>query len=343
MKKELIKIGICGYGNLGRGVELNIAQNPDMELAAVFTRRKPPGALKIQSDVPVVHVDDAADWRDKIDVMILCGGSAQDLPQQGPAFAKMFNTVDSFDTHAKIPDYLSAMDAAAKAGSHASVVSVGWDPGLFSLMRLFFGSVLPNGKTYSFWGEGVSQGHSDAIRKVNGVADAIQYTVPKAGALERIRKCTDPNSTPLELIPPNFTAREMHSRHCWVATKDGADEAQIERDIKQMADYFADYDTTVNFISQEKLREFHSKLYHGGKVIRVGKTKEMSDEVNRHALVFSLKLDSNPEFTSSVLLAYVRAVYRLAGRGEYGAKTVFDIPPVLLFPTGAEDAVKKLL
>ncbi|MCL2837459.1 MAG: diaminopimelate dehydrogenase [Oscillospiraceae bacterium] len=327
-----IRIGICGYGNLGRGAEAGIAQNPDMELVAVFTRRKPVESLKINSDVPVVHVSDVEYWKDKIDVMILCGGSANDLPEQTPTFAKIFNTVDSFDTHAKIPEYFKTVDAAAVAGGKISIISIGWDPGLFSVMRLYAGAVLPSGNTYTFWGPGVSQGHSDAIRRIDGVADAIQYTIPVDEAVERVK-----SGKKVE-----FETREKHKRVCYVAVDSicgDEDKARIEKEIKEMPNYFADYDTTVNFISQDELRTNHGKLMHGGQVIHAGKTRDNNNQV----IEFSLKLDSNPEFTASVLLAYARAAYRLSATGEKGARTIFDIPPILLSGRDRDDVVRDLL
>ena len=325
-----IRIGICGYGNLGRGAEAGILQNPDMELAAVFTRRSPVSSLKINSNVPVVHIDDVADWADKIDVMILCGGSANDLPIQAPALAKMFNTVDSFDTHAKIPEYFNSVDASAKSNNKVAIISIGWDPGLFSIARLYSESVLPNGRAHTFWGKGVSQGHSDAIRGVEGVLDAIQYTVPIEETVERVK--TGENV--------KFTPREKHNRVCFVVADDGADKASIEKEIKEMPYYFDEYDTVVYFVSQEELKTNHSKLMHGGQVIHSGWTGE---ENNHQAIIFSLKLDSNPEFTASVLLACARAAYRLASKGDFGAKTIFDIPPILLSPKSRDDVVKELL
>ena len=324
-----IKIGICGYGNLGRGAETCIAHNPDMELVAVFTRRKPAEALKIKSNVPVVHVDDAADWADKIDVMILCGGSAKDLPEQTPKLAKLFNTVDSYDTHAKIPEYFKIVEESAIAGGKISIVSIGWDPGLFSIMRLYAGSVLPSGDTHTFWGSGVSQGHSDAIRRIDGVADAIQYTIPIDDAVERVKSG--------EAV--KFTNREKHRRVCYVVAKDDADTARIEIEIKEMPDYFADYDTMVYFVSLDELKANHSKLMHGGQVIHAGKTSDGNNQV----VGFSLRLDSNPEFTASVLLAYARAAYRLSLSGERGARTIFDIPPISLSAENREEIIKDLL
>jgi len=324
-----IRIGICGYGNLGKGVEAGITQNPDMELVAVFTRRKPVESLKINSNVPVVHIDDVAAWTDKINVMILCGGSAKDLPEQTPELAKMFNTVDSFDTHAKIPEYFKTVDASAIAGGKVSIISIGWDPGLFSLMRLYAGAVLPGGQTHTFWGKGVSQGHSDAVRRIDGVADAIQYTLPVDEAVEQVKRGE----------VAEFTAREKHERVCYVVAEDGADKLRIEREIKEMPNYFADYDTTVNFVSLEELKTNHGKLMHGGQVIHAGKTGEDNNQV----IEFSLKLDSNPEFTASVLLAYARAAHKLSVAGERGARTIFDIPPILLASESWDEVVRGIL
>ena len=321
-----IRIGICGYGNLGRGVESEIVKNPDFELVAVFSRR---ADTKIKANVPVVDATFAAQWQDKVDVMILCGGSASDLPQQGPAFAKLFNTIDSFDTHARIPEYLAAVDAAAKGAGHISIISNGWDPGLFSLAKLYMGAVIPEGRTYAFWGEGVSQGHSDAIRRIEGVAGAIQYTVPVEDAMRRVRSGEN----------PELTTREKHTRVCYVVADEGADKARIEKDIKEMPNYFSDYDTTVHFISQEELKKNHSEMTHGGSVIHIGKTGNGHTQVQE----FSLKLDSNPEFTASVLLACARAAYRLAQKGESGARTILEVPPILLYPMDAQDAIKTLM
>jgi len=309
---EKIKIGILGYGNLGKGVELAINENPDMQLIAVFTRREP-STLKILSNVPVIHTDDIEKYKDKIDVMILCGGSATDLPIQGPKYAKMFNTIDSFDTHAKIPEYFNEINKSALAGNNISIISVGWDPGLFSLNRLYAESILPNGKTYTFWGKGVSQGHSDAIRRIDGVKNAIQYTIPIETAIETARKGEN-----IEL-----TTRQKHLRECFVVLEEGASKEKIENEIKTMPNYFADYDTIVHFITEEELKQNHSKMPHGGFVIRSGNTCEE----NKQIIEYSLTLDSNPEFTGSVLLSYARAAYRLAQKGETGAKTVFDIAP----------------
>ena len=327
----MIRIGIFGYGNLGRGVEAAIKQNPDMTLAAVFTRREPQ-TLKIQtSGVPVLHVDDAPSMVGKIDVMVLCGGSATDLPTQTPAIASLFNCVDSFDTHAKIPQHFASVDAAAKESGKVAMISVGWDPGLFSLMRAYTGAVLPAGKDYTFWGKGVSQGHSDAIRRIDGVIDARQYTVPVDSALSAVRSGS----------APDLTTRQKHTRECFVIAADGADKARIENEIKTMPNYFADYDTTVNFISLEELRRDHSGIPHGGFVIRSGKTG--FTESSNNVIEFSLKLDSNPEFTSSVIVAYARAIHRLSLEGASGAKTVLDIPPAYLSPLSNEELRATLL
>ena len=325
------RIGIYGYGNLGRGVEAAIRQNDDMELCAVFTRRDP-SALKINTDgVPVLHVDDALNMRDKIDVMILCGGSATDLPVQTPALAKLFNVVDSFDNHSKIPEHFERVDAAAKEGNTVAMISVGWDPGMFSLNRLLGNCILPDGKDYTFWGKGVSQGHSDAIRRIDGVADAKQYTIPVDAALAAVRSGEN----------PELTTREKHTRECFVVAKEGADLARIENEIKTMPAYFADYDTTVHFISAEELRRDHSEIPHGGFVIRSGKTG--FDLSHNHIIEYSLKLDSNPEFTSSVIVAYARAAHRLAKEGQSGCKTVFDVPPAYLSPKSGEELRRMML
>lgn len=320
-----MKIGIVGYGNLGRGVECAVKENPDTELVAVFTRRNP-ATVKIQTaGVPVLHVDDAKNWVGKIDVMILCGGSATDLPTQTPEFAKMFNVIDSFDTHAKIPQHFANVDAAAKGSNHVAIISVGWDPGLFSLARAYFNAILPDGKDYTFWGKGVSQGHSDAIRRVKGVKNAKQYTVPIDSALEAVRSGQN----------PDLTTRQKHLRECYVVLEEGADAAEVENAIKTMPNYFADYDTVVNFISEEELQTKHAGLAHGGFVIRSGKTG-MAKE-NAHIVEFNLKLDSNPEFTTAVLVAYARAAYRLNQEGNNGCKTVFDIAPAYLSAQSGED------
>lgn len=320
-----IRVGILGYGNLGRGVECAVKQNDDMELAAVFTRRDPSGVTILTEGVPVCSVDDAADWKDKIDVLILCGGSATDLPKQTPEFAKLFNVIDSFDTHARIPEHFANVDAAAKESGKVGIISVGWDPGMFSLNRVYANAILTNGKDYTFWGKGVSQGHSDAIRRIEGVADARQYTIPVPEALEKVRNGET----------PELTTREKHTRECFVVAKEGADLSGIEKEIKEMPNYFADYDTTVHFISQEELDRDHKGIPHGGFVIRSGSTG-WNDE-NRHIIEYSLKLDSNPEFTASVLTAYARAAYRMNKEGQKGCKTVFDVAPAYLCrQSGAE-------
>ncbi len=324
----MIKIGIYGYGNLGRGVESEIRKNKDMELVAIFTRRDP-STLKTNSDAPVISASEVNEWKDKIDVMILCGGSATDLPVQAPELAKSFNTVDSFDTHAKVPEQFANVNASASAGSHVSIISVGWDPGLFSLNRIYAECVLPEGNTYTFWGKGVSQGHSDAIRRIAGVKDARQYTIPVEESIEKVR-----NGENLEL-----TTRQKHTRECFVVAEEGADLAQIEKEIKEMPNYFDEYDTTVHFISEEELKANHSKLPHGGFVIRSGETGNGNKEI----IEYSLKLDSNPEFSSSVLIAYARACYRLASEERFGAKTVFDVPPSYLSSLSDDEIRAKLL
>ena len=331
-RKELkmIRIGIYGYGNLGRGVECAIKQNADMELVGVFTRRDPSN-VKTVTGASVYHVDDAPSMTDKIDVMIICGGSATDLPVQTPALAKLFNVIDSFDTHAKIPEHFANVDAAAKESGKIGIISCGWDPGMFSINRLYAMSVLPDGESYTFWGKGVSQGHSDAIRRIDGVADARQYTIPVETALEAVRSGKN----------PQLTTREKHTRECFVVTKEGADKARIENEIKTMPNYFADYDTTVHFISQEELNRDHSGIPHGGFVIRSGKTGK--DLENNHIIEYSLKLDSNPEFTASVIVAYARAAYKLSANGDKGCKTVFDIAPAMLSPLSGEEIRKNLL
>lgn len=326
-----IRIGIMGYGNLGRGVESAVRQNPDMELAAVFTRRAPE-TLKIRTEgVKVCHVDDAVSMKDEIDVMILCGGSATDLPQQTPEFAKHFNVIDSFDTHARIPEHFANVDAAASESGKVAVISVGWDPGMFSLNRLYASAILPDGQDYTFWGKGVSQGHSDAIRRIEGVADARQYTIPVDAALEAVRSGQ----------APQLSSREKHLRECFVVAEEGADLARIEKEIVTMPNYFADYDTTVHFISNEELQRDHAGIPHGGFVIRSGKTGFNGE--NTHIIEYSLKLDSNPEFTSSVLVAYARAAYRLNAEGASGCKTVFDIAPAYLSPLSPAELRKNML
>ncbi|MDD3360717.1 MAG: diaminopimelate dehydrogenase [Hespellia sp.] len=327
----MIKIGILGYGNLGKGVECAVKEADDMELTAVFTRRDP-DALTIQTPgVPVVNTAEAADWKDKIDVMILCGGSATDLPQQTPEYAKYFNVIDSFDTHAKIPQHFAAVDAAAKESGHTAIISVGWDPGMFSLSRVYANAILPDGKDYTFWGKGVSQGHSDAIRRIKGVKNAKQYTIPVESALEAVRSGAN----------PELTTRDKHERECFVVLEEGADAAYVENEIKTMPNYFSDYNTTVHFISEEELEKNHSEMAHGGFVIRSGKTG-MNKEHN-HIIEYSLKLDSNPEFTTSVLVAYARAAKRLADEGVTGCKTVLDIAPAYLCKQSGEELRKQLL
>ena len=326
-----IRVGIMGYGNLGRGIEAAIRQNNDMELAAVFTRRAPE-SLKIQTaGVPIYRADEALAHKDEIDVLILCGGSATDLPVQTPLYAQYFNVVDSFDTHAAIPAHFAKVDEAARASGHVGVISVGWDPGMFSLNRLYGGAILPDGVDYTFWGKGVSQGHSDAIRRIEGVLDAKQYTVPVEEALEAVRRGEN----------PTLAARQKHTRVCYVVAEEGADKARIETEIKTMPNYFADYDTTVHFITAEELRRDHSGIPHGGFVIRSGRTGFEGE--HSHVIEYRLKLDSNPEFTSSVLVAYARAAVRLSGEGAVGAKTVLDIPPAYLSPRSGEELRASLL
>ena len=326
-----MRIGIVGYGNLGRGVESAIRQNADMELVAVFTRRSPESVKIRTAGVPVLHTDEAVGMKDQIDVMILCGGSAKDLPEQTPDFAKHFNVIDSFDTHANIPAHFERVDEAAKAGGKVAVISVGWDPGLFSLNRMYAGAILPEGKDYTFWGKGVSQGHSDAIRRIEGVLDARQYTIPVPEALKAVRAGEN----------PELTTRQKHTRECFVVSEEGADLARIEREIVTMPNYFADYDTTVHFISMEELRREHGGIPHGGVVIRSGKTGWNGE--NSHIIEYSLKLDSNPEFTSSVLVAYARAAYRLSTEGVSGCKTVLDIAPAYLSSRSGEELRATLL
>lgn len=326
-----IKVGILGYGNLGRGIECAIKQNSDMKLTAVFTRRDPETVKILTEGVPVLKIDELIDKKDEIDVLILCGGSATDLPKQTPEYAKYFNVVDSFDTHAKIPEHFKAVDSSAKTGGKVAVISSGWDPGMFSLNRLYALSVLPDGKDYTFWGKGVSQGHSDAIRRIEGVLDAKQYTIPKEEALKAVRSGEN----------PDLTAREKHLRECFVVAKEGADKERIENEIKTMPNYFADYDTIVHFISLEELKENHSGIPHGGFVIRSGKTGW--DGENNHIIEYSLKLDSNPEFTSSVIVAFARAAFRLYTEGEKGCKTVFDIAPKYLSTLTDDEMRAKLL
>ena len=326
-----IKIGILGYGNLGKGVECAVKHNPDMELAAVFTRRDKESLNILTPGVKVCSVQEAESMKDEIDVMILCGGSATDLPVQTPQFAKCFNVVDSFDTHARIPEHFEAVDAAAKEGGHVGIISVGWDPGMFSLNRLYGNAVLPEGSDYTFWGRGVSQGHSDAIRRVEGGKDARQYTVPVEAALKAVRDGEN----------PELTTRQKHTRECFVVAEEGADLKRIEEEIVTMPNYFADYDTTVRFISEEELMRDHKGIPHGGFVIRTGKTGWENE--HSHVIEYSLKLDSNPEFTASVIVAYARAAYRLSKEGAAGCKTVFDIAPAYLSPLSGEELRKHLL
>ena len=326
-----MKIGILGYGNLGRGVECAIKQNPDMELAAVFTRRAPETVSILTEGAAVCSVNDVEQWKDKIDVMLLCGGSATDLPEQTPKYAEMFNVIDSFDTHARIPEHFANVDAAAKKNGHVGIISVGWDPGMFSLNRMYANAILPEGRDYTFWGKGVSQGHSDAIRRVEGVKDGKQYTIPVEAALEAVRNGEN----------PGLTTRQKHTRECFVVLEEGADPVKVEETIKNMPNYFADYDTTVHFISEEELKANHSGIPHGGFVIRSGKTGWNLE--NNHVIEYSLKLDSNPEFTSSVLVAYARAAYRMAEQGQFGCKTVFDIPPAYLSSMSGEELRAKML
>ncbi len=326
-----IRIGIAGYGNIGRGVELAIKENADLELAAVFTRRDPQTVKINTAGVPVCREADMKDWTDKIDVMILCGGSATDLPHQTPAYAKLFNVVDSFDTHARIPEHFANVDAAAKETGHIGIISVGWDPGLFSLARVYANAVLTNGKDYTFWGRGVSQGHSDAIRRIAGVKNAKQYTCPVEAAVEAVRSGSN----------PELTTRQKHTRECYVVLEEGADAAAVEKAIKTMPNYFDEYDTTVNFISEEEFVANHSGLAHGGCVIRTGKTG--ANKEHTHVIEFNLKLDSNPEFTTSVLVAYARAAYRLAKEGQTGCKTVLDIAPSYLCAQDAAELRAHLL
>lgn len=327
----MIRVGIYGYGNLGKGIEAAVKKNDDMQLVAVFTRRDP-SSLKLKTDsVPVISCSAVTDWCDKIDVMVLCGGSATDLPEQTPYLAQYFNVVDSFDTHAKIPEHFDNVDKASKMSGKTALISAGWDPGMFSLNRLYALSVLPDGNDYTFWGKGVSQGHSDAIRRIDGVIDARQYTIPKEEALRCVRNGEN----------PNLSVRDKHLRECFVVAKEGADLERIENEIKTMPNYFADYDTVVHFISEEELKRDHNGIPHGGFVIRSGKTG-FNDE-HSHIIEYSLKLDSNPEFTASVITAYARAVFRLSKEGSAGCKTVFDIAPSYLCALSNEEIRAKLL
>ena len=326
-----MKVGIIGYGNLGRGVELAVNEAPDMDLKVVFTRRDPSSLVIASKDVPVVNISEAESWKDKLDVVILCGGSATDLPLQTPEYAKYFNVVDSFDTHARIPEHFANVDAAAKEGSNAAVISVGWDPGLFSLARIYGNAVLPQGKDYTFWGRGVSQGHSDAIRRIAGVKNAKQYTVPVQKALDAVRSGAD----------PDLSTRDKHERECFVVLEEGADPAVIEEEIKTMPNYFADYNTTVHFIGEEEFARDHQGMAHGGFVIRSGRTGAQKE--NNELIEFQLKLDSNPEFTGSVLTAYARAAVRLNAEGKSGCLTAFDIAPAYLSPLSGEELRAHLL
>ncbi|MBQ8877231.1 MAG: diaminopimelate dehydrogenase [Lachnospiraceae bacterium] len=327
----MIRVGILGYGNLGKGIESAITQNPDMELVAVFTRRNPESVVIRTEGVSVLHTDKLTEMTDKIDVLVLCGGSATDLPEQTPKYAKLFNVVDSFDTHARIPEHFAKVDEAAKEAGKIAIISVGWDPGMFSLNRLYGNVILPEGKDYTFWGKGVSQGHSDAIRRVEGVKNGKQYTIPVESTLDAVRRGEN----------PELTTRQKHIRECFVVAEEGADLERIEAEIKNMPNYFADYDTTVHFITEEELEKEHSGIPHGGFVLRSGVTG-MNKE-HKHLIEYSLKLDSNPEFTASVITAYVRAAYRMNGEGMTGCKTVFDIPPAYLSAKSGEELRKCLL
>ncbi len=326
-----IRIGIVGYGNIGRGVECAVAQNPDMELKAVFTRRDPAAVSILTKTAAVCRVEEILAWQGKLDVVILCGGSATDLPVQTPEYAHYFHVIDTFDNHANIPQHFANVDAAAKTSGHISIISTGWDPGMFSLTRMYANAVLPEGNDYTFWGRGVSQGHSDAIRRIDGVKDARQYTVPVEAAVEAVRSGKN----------PTLTTREKHTRECFVVLKEGADAARVEESIKTMPNYFADYDTTVHFISEEEMKANHSALPHGGMVLRSGVTGW--EKEHRHLIEYRLELDSNPEFTSSVVVAYARAAYRLAAEGQTGCKTVFDIPPAYLSAKSGEELRVELL
>ena len=324
----MIKLGILGYGNLGRGVENAMKFNKDMELCAIFTRRNPE-TVKVNSNTPVVSVNDIEQWKNKLDVLIICGGSATDLPVQTPKYAEMFNVIDSFDTHARIPEHFANVDKAAKKSNKVAIISLGWDPGMFSLNRLFGNVLLPNGKDYTFWGKGISQGHSDAIRRIKGVKNAKQYTIPVEEALKSVRNGEN----------PELTTRQKHTRECFVVLEEGADPKQIEHEIVTMPNYFSDYDTTVHFITEEELVKNHSGIPHGGFVIRTGETSVGT----KHVIEYSLKLDSNPEFTSSVLVAYARACYRLNKEGQSGCKTIFDIAPAYLINKTNEELISTML
>jgi diaminopimelate dehydrogenase len=327
----MIRIGIVGYGNLAKGVECSIRQNPDMKLVAVFTRRDPAGVKILTPDVPVLQLAEAKNWTDRIDVMILCGGSAKDLPEMTPMFARDFNVIDSFDTHARIPEHFANVDKAARETGHIAFISVGWDPGLFSVNRLYASAILPQGENYTFWGKGVSQGHSDAVRRISGVVDCRQYTIPVPEALERVRSGEN----------PALTTREKHTRYCYVVAEEGADKAAIETAIKTMPNYFADYDTTVEFITMEQMKKDHSGLPHGGSVIRSGVTGWNGE--NSQTIEYKLTLDSNPEFTSSVLVALARAAMRMKNRGTAGCQTIFDAAPADLSPMDRADMLAHML
>ena len=322
-----MRLGIVGYGNLGRGVENAVQQNPDVELVAIFTRRNPKD-LKVKSNAKVVNVSEIENWKDKIDVLILCGGSATDLPVQTPKYVKMFNVIDSFDTHARIPEHFANVDKAAKEAGKIGIISVGWDPGLFSLNRMYANAILPDGKDYTFWGKGVSQGHSDAVRRIEGVLDARQYTIPVESAVKAVKNGEN----------PTLTTRQKHTRECFVVAAEGADKARIEKEIKEMPNYFADYDTNVHFITMDAMKKNHSGLPHGGCVIRTGQTGK-----TKHVDEYNIKLESNPEFTSSVLVAFARAAYKLNKEGQKGAKTIFDIAPAYLSAKSGEELRKTML
>ncbi len=326
----MIKVGLYGYGNIAKGVECAVKQNKDMEVTCVFTRRNPETVSTI-SGAKVYKTDDVLNHKDDVDVLVMCGGSATDLPEQTPAMAEHFNVVDSFDTHKRIPEHFSNVDAAAKKSGKIGIISVGWDPGMFSLNRLYGSCILPDGADYTFWGKGVSQGHSDAIRRIEGVVDARQYTIPVEDALDAVRSGSE----------PQLTTRQKHTRECFVVAEEGADLERIKNEIVTMKNYFDEYDTTVNFISQEELDRDHKGIPHGGFVIRTGKTGK--DLEHNHVIEYSLKLDSNPEFTSSVIVAFVRAAYRLNKEGQSGCKTVFDIPPAYLSIKSAEELRKEML
>lgn len=325
------RIAVMGYGNLGRGVEIAVKEAPDMELVAVFTRRDPASVKIMTENVPVVKVTEIENWKDKIDVLIICGGSATDLPEMTPKYAKMFNVIDSFDTHARIPEHFANVDASAKEAGKIAVISCGWDPGMFSLARVYSNAILPDGKDYTFWGKGVSQGHSDAIRRIDGVKNAKQYTIPVESALEAVRSGSQ----------PTLTTRQKHTRECFVVLEEGADAARVEKEIKEMPNYFSDYDTTVHFISEEELLTNHAGMAHGGFVFRSGKTGVNKE--NSHIIEYSLKLDSNPEFTTSVLVAYARAAFRMNKEGQSGCKTVLDVPPAYLSNFSGEELRAHLL